>query len=351
MSALATENRDRLRRWAASLALALLLHGGIVVALLSWRNSVTAPSAPGPAGAIIIDLAPSPSEPVAPQSERVPAPAGEPAERPPEQLSTNGASQEPTRPAEETTAEKAAKNGEETTADRAAKNGEETGEQKTAPAEAPPGLIAPAPSENAEGEDSGDERASGGGGVAPAAPDGEAMGGPIDTRMSVASRSGWRSKKKAGRGADGKSIVLIRPSKGSGGLGHPRDLSAQSPAINAIGAHIQDRVRAAIAREGAKNAVGGSAANNVGGASAHTAERTVTNAIGITMHFRPRIPGTVTGGGQPVGVMALAGNARTVAAVNGTGMTRIGSVPGVIGGAARQLAGALNGTSFRPRHP
>jgi hypothetical protein len=176
--------------------------------------------------------------------------------------------------------------------------------------------------------------------------------------MSAGARVGWRWKQKAARAADRKAIVLVHPSKGSGGPEHAGNSSAQSPAINSIGAHMQDRVTAAIAREAAKNAVGastanvgGGAANNVGATSATTGVRLVTNAIGVAVPFHPRPPGAVTV--VPlVGVTAVAGNAtRTVAVSNGAGMTRIGSLPGAIGGPARQLASGLNGTSFRPRHP
>jgi hypothetical protein len=48
---------------------------------------------------------------------------------------------------------------------------------------------------------------------------------------------------------------------------------------------------------------------------------------------------------------ARAVHSNALAAINGTGMTRIGSGPGVIGGAARNLSGSINGTSFRPKYP
>jgi hypothetical protein len=74
MSAFATQNRGQLRRWAISVALALLLHVGIAVAVLTWRNSITPLNNAGP---FMIDLAPSPAEPISPQSESLPAPASE----------------------------------------------------------------------------------------------------------------------------------------------------------------------------------------------------------------------------------------------------------------------------------
>jgi hypothetical protein len=351
-SALTTENRDRLQRWAVSLALALALHGGVVAAVLSWRYASTSPppAALGDAGPFVIDLAPAPSQPNALQTEpRQPAPGGELAER---SGNAPGGRAEPN------------------AAEKSANTGEQKGEQKTTPAEAAPGVIAPPHLESAGREDSEDKRTAGGGGggvLAPAVPGGGSMSGPIDTRITIVSRFGWRAKNKAARAGapaqKSKGIALVRPSKGPGvgGPGRPPNASAPSTAINAIGehvvvgAHIQDRVRAALARAVGKNAVGGAMPNNLGGASAGTGERTVVNAIGAAVRFRPRLPGTV-GGAQPAGATPFTGNAgavhaNTLAAVNGTGMTRIGSGPGVIGGPARNLSGGLNGTTFRLRHP
>lgn len=339
-SALTTENHDRLRRWAASLALALALHAGVVAAVLSWHYASISPPAAGDAGPFVIDLAPAPSQPIALQTEPPqPAPGGAPA------------------------AERVTPNAAEKSAD--------TGKQKAAPAEAAPDVTAPPRLENAGREDSEDKRTAsgggGGGGLAPAVPGGGSMSGPIDTRITTVSRFGWRSKNKAARfGAPrqkSKAFVLVHPSKGPGvvGPGLAGNASAPSTAINAIGehvaigAHIEDRVRAAQARALGKNAVGSAMPNNLGGASARTSERTVVNAIGATVRFRPRLGGTVSGA-QPGGATAFTGNAgtahaNTLAAVNGTGMTHVGSGPGVIGGPARNLSGGINGTTFRLRHP
>ncbi len=239
------------------------------------------------------------------------------------------------------------------------------------PAEAAPGVTAPQHLESAGREDSEDKRTAsgggGGGGLAPAVPGGGAMSGPIDTRITIVSRFGWRAKNKAARfGAPGqksKRFVLVRPSKGPGvgGPGPSRHASAPGTAINAIGehvatgAHIEDRVRAALARAVGKNAVGSAVPSNLGGASTRAAERTVVNAIGATVRFRPRLPGTVSGA-QPAGATPFTANAGTVhantlAAINGTGVTHIGSGPGVVGGPARNLSGSINGTTFRLRRP
>jgi hypothetical protein len=357
--ALTTENRDRLRRWAVSLALALALHAGVVVAVLSWRYAVTSPPQ-GDTGPFVVDLAPAPSQPIAaPTESRQPAAGGGAAERSglPE---SSGGGVPAAGPAAPVKAEQSTDTGEQ-----------KKGEQKTAPVQVSPSETAPAPLENAGRENSEDERSAsgggaGGGGLAPAVPGGGSMSGPIDNRITIVSPFGWRSKNSAARGGaparKPKAFVLVHPSRGPGVVGQgPADhASAPSTAINAIGehvatgAHIQDRVRAALARAVGKNAVGGAVPNNLGGASARTGERTVVNAIGATVRFRPRLPAT-GGGGQPGGATQF-GNAGTVhantlAVINGTGMTRIGSGPGVIGGPARNLSGGINGTTFRLRHP
>ncbi len=188
-SARTTENRDRWRRWGVSVAVALALHGGVVAAVLIWRYASISPPPAGDTGPFVIDLAPAPSQPIAAQAESPrPAAGGTVAERSraPEQSGGGGA------PA----ADHAAPNA----ADKPAATGEQKGEQKTAPAEASPGVTAPAHLENAGREDSEDKRTasggggSGGGGLAPAVPGGGSMSGPIDTRITIVSRFGWRAK-------------------------------------------------------------------------------------------------------------------------------------------------------------
>jgi hypothetical protein len=357
ISARTTENRDRWRRWGVSLAVAVVLHGAVVAAVFSWRFASLSPPPAGDRGPFVIDLAPAPSRPIAAQAETAGSAAGGSVaerSRAPERSGGGGA------PA----AGHAAPNLADTPA-----TGEQNGEQKAPPAEASPSVTAPRHLENAGREDSEDKRTagsgggSGGGGLAPAVPG----GGPIDTRITVVSPFGWRAKYKAAHAGapapKSKAIVLVRPSKGLG-VGHPADASAPGTAINAIGehvavgAHIEDRVRAALARAVGKNAVGSAVPNNLGGASARGGERTVVNAIGATVRFRPQLAGTVSGA-RAAGATALAGRAgsvrsdaptNTLAAINGTGMTHIGSGPGVIGGATRNHSGSINGTSFRPRY-
>jgi len=330
-----------LRRWAISIALALLLHGVVAVAvLLTWQKSTTQLHPNGP---VIVELPPPAAEPI----EATHAPG------------------ELTKQRDETAEKKAAaireEKAEPTFATQslvptaAVENAQ--GEKKVEPTFASQSLTPTAPVENAGGENGADVRTAtgGGGGVRPGVSGGEAAGGPIDTR--IAPRFGPRSK-KASRTLARKPTLpdACRMAKAAGMQGNSRHLGAQAGvAINAIGARVQDRVAAAIARanrskEGAKNAVGSNVANLAGSISANAGDLAVTNAIGIAVHLRPSIPGPVIGE-HGAGAIAFAGAAMPKAAMNGTGIGRPALRIGAIGGAARSAAGALNGTDFRPRHP
>lgn len=401
MSALCmTANRADLRRWASSAAFVLLMHGGIAVAVLTW-SKLTSPV--NPTGPVMIDLAPLPAAGGL-QSEFQLAPAGEQSERfpqAPEQLGTSGGVGEPIGRAEDITEQKTATKGEERAepdaeraeraqmpeqlgtnsgsgepTERAAENPEQRTaakpEERAQPAETQPGLAAPTalvPLENVEGHNAADSRAVSGGAGAEAMPgDGNSAGGaeaalpgggssgggvedwmdaPIDTNMSAHSSL---PSKKAGATAR-KPIVLLRPSKNASQHVHPRDLSAASSATtDAIDARVQDRAGAASARgsgprNGIKNALGSTTTNMSGGMMRSAAGAAVTNAIGVTARFRPRI------GEQRNGAIALSAHAMPSAAIDGTSVRRIISGAGVIGGPAKNVAGVLNGTGFSLRHP
>lgn len=336
-SASANGKRVHLRRWAISIALALLLHGVVAVAvLLTWQKSTTQLHPNGP---VIVEL---------------PPPAAEPIE-------ANHAPGALTKQGDETAEKKAAAIREEKAEPTFATQSlvptapveNAQGEKKVEPTFATQSLAPTAPLENAEGENGADVRTAsgGGGGVRSGVSGGGAAGGPIDTR--IAPGSGPRSK-KASRTLARKPSLPGRMAKNAGMQGHSRHLGAQpGVAINAIGARVQDRVAAAIARanrsrEGAKNAVGSNVANLAGSSSTNAGDLAVTNAIGIAV--RPSIPGPVIGE-HGAGAIAFAGSAMPKAAINGTGMGRPALRIGAIGGAARSAAGALNGTDFRPRHP
>lgn len=339
LSASTTGKRTHLRRWAISIALALLVHGVVAVAvLLTWQKS-TSPLHPN--GPVIVELPLPAADPAAPLGEAVPAPpAG--IERPSvaKQIEGNRAPGGPPKRTDEIAEKKVAS----------------IGEERAEPTFATQSLAPAAPLQNAEGENGADVRTvtGGGGGARSAVSGGDAAGGPIDTR--IAAQSGQHSK-KASRTLAQKPILIGRAAKDAGMQGHSRHLSAQEAGvvINAIGARVQNRVSAAGARtngfqEGAKNAIGSNVANLAGSISANAADLAVTNAIGIAVRVRPSIPGPVIAE-HGAGATAFAGGSMPKGAINGTGMSRIGLGVGVIGGPAKNVAGVLNGTSFRPRHP
>jgi hypothetical protein len=337
LSASTTGKRTHLRRWAISIALALLLHGVIAVAvLLTWQKSTTPLHPNGP---VIVELPPPPAEPAAPLGEAVPAPPKAGIERPSaaKQIEASRAPGGPPKRTDEISENKVAS----------------IGEERAEPSFATQSLAATAPLQNAEGENGADVRTAtgGGGGVRSAVSSGEAAGGPIDTRFGPGSNKASRTL------APRKPIIIGRAAKDAGMQGRSRHLSAQAGVvINAIGARVPDRVSAAAransSQEGAKNAIGSNVANLAGSISPNAADLPVTNAIGIAVRARPSIPGPVIA--EPgAGAIAFAGgaNAMPKAAINGTGMSHVGLGAGVIGGPAKNVAGVLNGTSFRPRHP
>jgi len=72
-------------------------------------------------------------------------------------------------------------------------------------------------------------------------------------------------------------------------------------------------------------------------------ERVVRNAIGLPV----RQPNAAAK--KPINTQLTASINRSM--INGTGMGRPGSGTVAIGGAKRKVAGVIDGTSFRPRHP
>jgi hypothetical protein len=329
LSASTTGKRTHLRRWAISIALALLLHGAVAIAvLLTWQKSTTPLHPNGP---LIVELPPPAAEPAAPLGE-----AGVEAPSAAKQIEANRAPGGPPKRTDEIPERKVAS----------------IGEERAEPTFASQSVAPTAPLENAEGENGVRTATGGGGGMRSAVPGGEAAGGPIDTRIA---HFGPGSK-KASRTLARKPIRIGRAAKDAGMQGHSRHLSAPAGvAINAIGARVQDRAAAAIARanssqEEAKNAIGSNVANLAGSISANAANLAVTNAIGIAVRVRPSIPGPVIDE-HGAGAIAFAGGAMPKAAINGTGMSRISLGAGAIGGPAKNVAGVLNGTSFRPRHP
>jgi hypothetical protein len=104
-------------------------------------------------------------------------------------------------------------------------------------------------------------------------------------------------------------------------------------------------IQGSTAANATKNAVGATAMNTVGGTTA--VNGTATNAIGVNVPIRTRAPRTNIG---QRGINPLASNATSSnASINGTSMIRPASATAVIGGPAKNVAGAINGTAMRPR--
>jgi hypothetical protein len=111
--------------------------------------------------------------------------------------------------------------------------------------------------------------------------------------------------------------------------------------------------RAGGTRVAAVNALGEAATTKAGTAAA-AAGGLATNAIGMTVHFRRGIQTKVIAGkviaGNGPDPIPIARSPAPAAVINGTGMTHVGSGTGGLGGPAKNVAGSINGTSFRPRH-
>ena len=303
MLAFATTNPATLRRWAISAVVVVLVHSTIVTAVVTWREATVPAEAPGP---IVIELAPMPAAPTTQQAALPPAP-----EQVPPTASTDK------------TPEKVEQKPQEKTAAR--------GEEKAGPSQfedSPPAVPG--------GEASGAVQA-GGGGV-----------NPIDTRIGEQPRLRF---KKGAKANDWTKAIMGRPSKSFAGRQQPLGPgTASGMARNAIGMLVQEPagamgIQGSTAANATKNAVGATAMNTVGGTAA--VNGTATNAIGVNVPIRTRAPRTNIG---QRGINPLASNATSSnASINGTSMIRPASATAVIGGPAKNVAGAINGTAMRPR--
>jgi protein TonB len=315
--AFAATNSATLRRWAISAAVVVLVHGAIVTAVVTWRKVIVPAE---PLGPVVIELAPMPAAPTTQQAALPPAPEQVPSTASPDK-----------------TPERVEQKAEEKTAAR--------GEEKPGPSfEESPRVTAPvtlAPAESAEGGSRGDTKAG---------PSGQAGGGgnPIDTRIGEQPRLRF---KKAAKANDWTKAIMGRPSKRFAGRQQPLDPgAANGTARNAIGMLVQGPAggmgtKGSTAANAAKNAVGVTAMNTVGGTPA--VNGTATNAIGVSVPIRTRAPQTNIG---QRGIGLLVSNATSPnASINGTSMVRPASGAAVIGGPAKNVAGAINGTAMRPR--
>jgi hypothetical protein len=320
MMAFATTNPTTLRRWAISAVVVVLVHGAIVTAVVTWRKA-TVPAEP--LGPVVIELAPMPAAPTTQQAALPPAPEQVPSTASPDK-----------------TPEKVEQKAEEKTAAR--------GEEKAEPSqfEESPRVTAPvtlAPAGSAEGGNRGDTKA-GPSGQAGGAVQAGGGGNPIDTRIGEQPRLRF---KKAAKANDWTKAIMGRPSKNFVGRQQPLGPGrASGMARNAIGMLVQDPAGGRGAKGStAANAVGATAMNTVGGTPA--VNSTATNAIGVSVPIRTRAPQTNIG---QRGIGPLTSNATSPnASINGTSMVRPASGTAVIGGPAKNVAGAINGTAMRPR--
>jgi hypothetical protein len=320
MTAFAATNQANLRYWTISAGIALLMHGAIATAVLSWRNAAAPAQRPGP---LLIDLAPMFAAPPVEQTGRPPPAAPVPSLA------------EPNQPLE-----------------RLEQNNERTaarGEEKVGPLEDAPRVSAPVTLGPAEEPQT--RAATGGPAPAGASP---YQGEPIDTRIGEPSRQRF---KDAAKGSDWKkAITLASPSNhfhshlAARGPAVPSDAAGGLPR-NSIGMLTQDisgvaSTKPANGAEGVKNAVGiATGSDSVTARNAGTA----TNALGMSVPLRTRVLRPNMAPHNGIGLLTSGDTTAGHAVINGTGMVRPAFATAVIGGPAKNVGGIINGTTIRPR--
>lgn len=357
MSAFAFEDRVQVRRWGLSIMLALVLHGAIGVALLNWGKAIVSMNPSSPL-VINVDLAPLVVASSPATTAVAPAPNPPLAERiiPDAQGSAAGGWD---------------RSGAKSPASAGASG------EPIAPSIAP---AAVAPSVAGSSIDRGEEtnaegKAIGGGGTSRAEPNsgnGNAAVDtsplrsngmttmPLDTSITVMP-SLYGKKEGGGMARQKEHTVIFRPSKHalhSNEPQHEHNLNAANGVLtrtNAVGAHMQDRVRAAFAKAGGRAeirfSVGGTAVPG-GAAGANAADRVTKNAIGMTVPIHPSVPTANTGEPKTAAVSPNAASATmNRAAMNGHDMIRPGVRTGSIGGPAKSSTGVLSGNDFHVRRP
>lgn len=351
-AALIDDDHAEFRRWSYSAMLVVALHGAVATTVLSWHVSRQPFDAGGPSGvgALFIDLAPPPSpEQNLPQLDARNTPAAEPG--------ANGPGADvPIAPLGQ---EGMVRDG-----------GGTAGASHAFAAD----TLEKSPAEGSQ--------------VFRADP------GPLDTSITVLPPLHPRKSFSA---FDRNRMILLRP------LTHPGKTESSSDNPNALtnapdahrpGAHIQDRVNAAIergqllrrierARNGntvpgtnglgiknatgagvhgnaSRNAIGAANANgNIGEPKADVINGTARNAIGLTVQVHPSAHGTNVNDGRggvaglKTGVSpsstGLKAAALPTGILNGRGMSRPGTGLTALGGPAKSATGVLNGSDFHPK--
>jgi hypothetical protein len=360
-------------RWAISVAFALLLHGAIAVAVLN-RHDLISPARLG--DPFIVDLLPLPDARAAPadsqlafaldNGEILPSASGLVITNAPNVAAarigarSQGAEQE---------------NGTESTAVggggasyTAPNNGHGGGQPKTgALITSPPATSAPAISHPAAGVPTISAPTAG----TPTAahpitsnPATSMENSPIDASMAPSSHS---TKAAATGVAQSKAIVLLRPSKRASQFQHARNsIVAHGPATttNAVGAQVQDRVRAALAKgtisTAARSSIGsGVTAPGMVGSGASASDGVTKNAIGAIVPIHPGMTNIGEPKIEPIknpnAPIASAGLTTNRLALDGRTMVHPGMGAAALGGPTqiRQTnlnSGVLSGNMFHPRH-
>jgi len=401
--ALIDQDRAEYRRWWFSATLAIGLHGAVAMAALAWHitSKPLAPYASPAVGPFLVDLvlpaAVRSSEQMLPQvglsRDRGEAPLERAEHSPAEGSAINrDSSAEPTGPQRSEAA--------------AGANGLASNIIAGAPA-------APAPPDNAATDAGGGVAASHA--SAPSHMQGSSVNtsrvdpGPIDTSITVLPNS-YQHKALGALGQN--RMLLLRPLR-QPGQAQPALNNAHAPTnapggfgVHASpsrgpGAHIQDRVNAAIERQNltrierarngnsvpgtnslgmktgissvhdnSKNAIGAATGNNgKAGAEPGVVNGTTRNAVGMTIEVHPAAHGTnieehregIAGLKGREGITGLKaaippGNTGLMAAtsppgiLNGRGVARPGTGLTILGGAPKTVPGALSGSDFRPKH-
>jgi hypothetical protein len=167
--------------------------------------------------------------------------------------------------------------------------------------------------------------------------DGGAKDNPIDTRITV--QQGRTPGKTGTKVGDPGKIGTANP---SGIAGERRQISAPAAiggAKNAIGLSVNDHAGAKgtdTGHQGSAPSGQGAGPSAIGGA----AKAAVGNAAVGSSGAKLANPGA-----SPIATTTAINRAT----INGTGLARPGSGPGIVGGPAKTVAG-INGTSIRPKH-
>jgi hypothetical protein len=158
--------------------------------------------------------------------------------------------------------------------------------------------------------------------------------GPVDTRISVEPRLHGVKPDRI-RGAKTKFRIL----PGHGRQLHPR-LAPGTVVRNAIGVTIHPK--------GTDNKGNQGKVPDQAGARGTPKAAAGNGATGVaTLELRPQASNPV----PTNGLHAPATTTMNHSSIGGSIMVRSTTAPGVIGGPAKNVVGALNGTTFRQRHP